>query len=151
MILDAYYPFIGNWMRAIGSCDAPPTPEWMASLSIQCETNMETMYHLLGDMWWILRTRVAGRAQDIVLHVSETNTAVATRDLRVPLAWYHLERESGGRSLDRRFELNRKAAHPDKVKSWAEVPSAIRNWERALVQWEHMRGHVMDQITKCRR
>ena len=91
---------------------------------------------------------MAGRALDIVLHVSETHTAVATRDLRVPMAWYHLERESGGRLLDRRFELNRQAAHPDKVKSWAEVPSAIRNWERALVQWEHMSGNTMDQITK---
>ena len=50
--------------------------------------------------------------------------------------------------MDRRFELNRKAAHPDKVSTWTEVPSAIRNWERALVQWEHMSGHVMDQTTR---
>ena len=30
MMLDASYPFIGNWMRAIGSCDSPPTPEWVS-------------------------------------------------------------------------------------------------------------------------
>ena len=48
MMLDASYPFIGNWIRAIASLDTPPTAEWMASLAIQCETSLEIMYHFLG-------------------------------------------------------------------------------------------------------
>ena len=51
-------------------------------------------------------------------------------------------------TLDRRFELSRKAARPVETQAWHEAPNAIQTWERDLAQWEHVSGNTMDSITK---
>ena len=148
LMLDSAFPFVGTWMRAIASLDHPPNNEWLANTALICETTMEMIWIFLREVWWILRMRVAGRGHDIILHIAETHTSAGERDLRVPRAWYQLERESGGRTLDRRFEMSRKAAHPEKVREWSQVPTAIRAWDRALTLWQHVSGQVMDETTK---
>ena len=105
LMLDGAFPFAGAFMRAVTSLESPPTRQWLGDLAHTCETTMDLVWLFLREVWWILRMRVAGRGHDIILHVAETHTSADQRDLRVPLAWYQLERESGGRTLDRRFDV----------------------------------------------
>ena len=93
-MLDIAYPFASAWMKAVGALETTPTPEWIATTPVRCECSQEQMLRFLQDLWWILRMKLAGRAHDIVLHVAETHTTAMERELRVPRAWFALEREA---------------------------------------------------------
>ena len=148
LMLDSYHPSVNAFLRCISASDSPPDGAWVINAAQECNSNLEDMWKLFDDIWWILRTKTEDRPHDIVLHVAETHIAPELRNLRGPAAWYQLERENGGLTMDRRFEISRKAANPAGAKQWREVPDAIRAWERDLAQWQYVTGNIMDPIMK---
>ena len=112
LMLDSYHPYIGTVFRALSTLDSPPDGSWSLRTAQECGTTLENLWRLYDDLWWIVRTKTKEHAHDIVLHVAETYLTPEARNLRGPTVWYQLEREHGGLTLDRRFELSRKAANP---------------------------------------
>ena len=147
-MLDTFYPYINILLRALSALDAPPDGTWVVATAQECNVRIDELWGIFDDLWWVLRTKTEERAHDIVLHVAETYVAPDQRNLRGPVVWYQLERECGGLTLDRRFELSRKAAHPSAVQAWKDVPDALRAWERDLAQWQHVSNNTMDSVTR---
>ena len=74
--------------------------------------------------------------------------AEAEQWLRGPRAWHELRREALGRNTDRQCELQRAITNPPKVKDWADVPSAIREWESLIEEHDLVSNTTMSGPTK---
>ena len=65
--------------------------------------------------------------------------------MRGPIALSEMQRESLGRTADRRAELNRKVHHPTAVRRWEDVPGALNQWETVANEYMAMTKHNLEE------
>ena len=62
-------------------------------------------------------------------HAMTRLPSTADQLLFAPHAWHELEHDASGRLEVHRLEKQRLVVRPDRVKTWGEVPLAVREWE----------------------
>ena len=143
--MDQSYEWVPLYLRMSELLESPPIKTylitWIESPAIGYDRS--DLVEFGKDLWCILvncTTPGSGPATMVNL-VMETDAGW----MRGPIALYEMQRESLGRTADRRAELNRKVHHPTAVRRWEDVPGALNQWETVANEYMAMTKHNLEE------
>ena len=148
LAVGSVYPFTTTWMHCMRQLSEPPSAAFMFELQSECQCTEEEWADFARDIWAVLGMKVKGAGLTVLDHVMSRMTSPADVALMPFVAWYELEQDAQGRLPEHKLELRRAVDRPERVKTWAEVPTAIRQWETKENELELLTGTPLDDTAK---
>ena len=140
LLLDGRWDFAAEWMKRMASLKALPSAYGHCdAFATYCQVSRDEYQEFCRDIWLILAAKATGPSLNIINAQYNTTTG-SDSWLRGPRAWYELTVAASGRIDDRCIALGNAIHQPETITNWADVHSAILNWESQVQEYTELTG-----------